>query len=159
MVKRRTAFVSMLVALLAIGASPRAQADDLLPLLGNDFREEMPEAPRASGQRLLGVQFGDAEGSFDRAAFRIALDAETIGSPLCVKVTTRDGRYWSLNPFGPTASPPAIARWISAPALASGSPAMTCRSSRSWPRSSRIAKRTGWGCWFRPSCPVMPRPR
>lgn len=94
-------FCSMCIATSAMAASWPACAEELLSLLSPDgkFREEMPEAPRASGQRLLGIQFGDASGDFDRAAFRISVGAETIGSALCVKVTTRDGRYWSLNPF------------------------------------------------------------
>lgn len=89
----------LLVAASAMAAPTIVCAEDLLALQSGEFREEMPEAPRASGQRLLGIQLGDASGLFDPSAFRIALGARPIDQPLCVKVTTRDGRYWSLNQF------------------------------------------------------------
>lgn len=89
-------------AFLALATHGASAADTpLLPLIsdGRVFAEGMPDLPRVSGHRIAGVHIGTGSGAFDLSRFRLALGAGIGGTPVCVKVTTRDGRYWALNPF------------------------------------------------------------
>ena len=98
------AFPVLALLALCLAATPAPADSDRLPLLSDSgrFVEEMPDNPRVSGQRLAGVHLGHGEGGasrFDPAQFRLALGDGVGGAPVCVRITTRDGRYWSLNAF------------------------------------------------------------
>lgn len=100
----RRSFSIPVALALCIAVAPALAESDRLPLLSasGQFIEEMPDNPRVSGQRLAGVHLAHGEaqaGRFDPAQFRLALGDGVGGAPVCVRITTRDGRYWSLNAF------------------------------------------------------------
>ena len=101
-VMRLRTVVSAVALVAATSCGAPASDHELLPLISSDgeFKEDMPDIPRVSGHRLAGVHIGDGSGLFDPLRFRIALGAGVEGHPVCVRVSTRDGRYWALNPFG-----------------------------------------------------------
>lgn len=83
-----------------------ASAGDLVTLAQPDagFAETLGGRAKVSGRVLVGLRIGPSPGRFDAGSVRVALPPASATLPLCVRMTSSDGRYWALNPY--LAQPP-----------------------------------------------------
>lgn len=68
--------------------------------LASKFTENFTTSPKVSGEMLVGLHLGDTAGAYDAAALQVALPtmpADTRAA--CVRVITRDARYWAANVY------------------------------------------------------------
>ena len=98
----------------AAPASPgRAQSSTLEPL-GNRLVERLTDGVPTSGLLLAGVHWGRAAGNAGTETFRkenlgLQLSQGLEGRKVCVRVTTRDGRYRGMASYTVLAGTPARA--------------------------------------------------
>ena len=87
------------LSLLTLGAI--AAADNLVTLAQPDaqFAETLGGRTKVSGRVLVGLRIGPSPGRFDARRVRVALPPANDALPLCVRMTSSDGRYWALNPY------------------------------------------------------------
>lgn len=91
-----------------------AQSPSLELVAANGFNEVMTERPKVSGQEVVGLVLGPRDGflNLDRVLAVLPGNERSDTRPveLCVRITTRDARYYSLNAYrSPFARPqPAI---------------------------------------------------
>lgn len=93
---RRAMTTFALMALLAASA-PASSTDLAVPPPGEQFHEVYDDEAPVSGSPLVGLALGVVEAPLDLAA--ITLVAPPPGWPICVRATTRDGRYMASNPY------------------------------------------------------------
>lgn len=76
-------------------------AGDLVTLAQPDaeFAETLGGRTKVSGRVLVGLRIGPSPGRFDAGRLRVALPPVSEALPLCVRMTSSDGRYWALNPY------------------------------------------------------------
>jgi hypothetical protein len=78
-----------------------AVAGDLVTLAQPDaeFAETLGGRTKVSGRVLVGLRIGPGPGRFDAERVRVVLPPTGKALPLCVRITSSDGRYWALNPY------------------------------------------------------------
>jgi hypothetical protein len=64
-----------------------------------EFAETLGGRAKVSGRVLVGLRIGPSPGRFDAGRVRVALPPASEALPLCVRITSSDGRYWALNPY------------------------------------------------------------
>lgn len=83
-------------ALSDVAGSSAASAQEL-QLVG-PFREVLADRAPVSGRVLVGIRLGSASGPFQPSDLRLGAQPSD-GASLCVRVVTRDGRYYALNGY------------------------------------------------------------
>jgi hypothetical protein len=112
---RRPLFACV-AACLAPAAPGHAADAPLLPLASpNSFQESYSPTgtrsfQRASGRAIVGLQIGRGAGRFRLDDISIDEPAGASAKALCVKLTSKDARYWSLNAYRGPDGKAAIAR-------------------------------------------------
>jgi hypothetical protein len=69
------------------------------------YIENFVGKPKVSGNLLVGLRFGGAEGKFDPKAIELYITPKVGGRSACVDISTRDGLYYAQNMYSiPAAS-------------------------------------------------------
>jgi hypothetical protein len=95
-------FVCFIFAVCAFPYCIRAQS---IRLQHPPYVESFVGKPKVSGNLLVGLLFGEAVGSFKPSAIGLLIAPQFAGRPVCVDISSRDGRYFAQNMYNlPAAS-------------------------------------------------------
>jgi hypothetical protein len=81
-----------------------------LSLATKPLAEVFSDRAKVTGGVIVGLSTAATRVTFDPGALFIASGIEA-GDQVCIRVTTRDGRYWSLNAYGPAKSSAVLPRF------------------------------------------------
>ncbi len=98
--------LATLVAIIAFAPAAVGQdRSDVLKIAGDlgQLNETFTGVPKTSGRMLVGLSIGPVEGNFAPENLRLLSASRDTGANLCVRVTTRDARYWALNEYDTSA--------------------------------------------------------
>lgn len=84
---------------------PLGMGAQLIQLQHKPYIESFVGNPKVSGNLLVGLRFGGAEGKFDPKAIGLYITPRVGGRSACVDISTRDGLYYAQNMYNmPAAS-------------------------------------------------------
>lgn len=92
----RVRLASLLVALSLLTAVPLSAQAPLAHLKSQPFNESYQDEAPVSGRVVAGVMVFSRDGG---NALRLMPPADAAGETTCIRVMSRDGRYWSENEF------------------------------------------------------------
>jgi hypothetical protein len=90
---------------MGISFFPLGVGAQSIQLQHKPYIENFVGKPKVSGNLLVGLRFGGAEGKFDPQAIELYITPKVGGRSACVDISTRDGLYYAQNMYSiPAAS-------------------------------------------------------